>query len=219
MHPKTENAADNKSFISKEQWFKWITELFKIAKIGMLYSESDFGTERYQRINNIAAEMANAVSDLSLEQIKGVFDREIGYPTPKLLVRAAVFRDDKILLVKERSGKWSLPGGWVEMQDSIVSAAEREVKEEAGLDVCVDKVISIEDRDKHHSYLYMFKVIKILVECKLLGGHFQPNNETSDSGFFSLDEIPELDEIRVTQDQIDMCFKAHNDDKWKTIVE
>lgn len=102
---------------------------------GLTYSKDVFDIERFERIREIAAEMLSLQSGIPIEKVKNLFCNETGFQTPKLDTRAAIFKDDKILLVKEKNGTWSLPGGWVDINQSIKTNTEKEVKEEAGLNV------------------------------------------------------------------------------------
>ena len=95
-----------------EKWLQWAVELQSLAQAGLYYAEDDYNRERYGRIREIAAEMVSFKTDVSLEKVKDLFCCETGYQTPKLDTRAAIFKDNKILLVHERNGTWSLPGGW-----------------------------------------------------------------------------------------------------------
>lgn len=95
-----------------EEWIKWAVELQSIAQAGLTYSKDEFDIERFERIREISAEILSKKSELNLEKVKDLFCNEEGYQTPKIDTRAAVFKDNKILLVKEKvSGEWSLPGG------------------------------------------------------------------------------------------------------------
>lgn len=107
-------------------------------------------------------------------------------------------KDDKILLVHEKNGFWSLPGGWVDVLESIESNTIKEVKEEAGLDVVAKKVIAIQDRNKHNTPIYPYGVCKVFVECEVMGGEFVENIETVEIGYFSLDNLPKLAEEKCT---------------------
>ena len=92
-------------------WVDWIVELQSLAQAGLAYSKDAYDKERYERIREISAEMMSHIADVPLEKVKGLFCNEIGYQTPKIDTRAAIFKDDKILLVQEKNGTWSLPGG------------------------------------------------------------------------------------------------------------
>jgi len=124
-----------------------------------------------------------------------------------------------ILLVKEADGKWSLPGGWVDVNLSVKENMIKEVKEEAGLDVEVEKVIAVQDREKHNLPIYAYKICKIFIQCSVIDGSFKANNETTDSRYFSLEELPPLATEKSTAEQIKMCFQAFSDQDWKTILD
>ena len=85
------------------------------------YTKDDFDRERFVRIREIAAEMVSMQSDLPLSKVKDLFCNETGFQTPKLDTRAAIFDEDRILLVREKNGTWSLPGGWVDVTESVKS--------------------------------------------------------------------------------------------------
>ena len=197
--------------IEKERWLSWAVELQSLAQAGLFYTKDVFDEERYQRIRAIAAEMVAAGGGLPLEKAEELFCCETGYQTPKLETRAAVFQGEKILLVQEREGDWALPGGWVDVNLSVKENAVKEVWEEAGLEVTADRVIAVQDREKHNRPIYAYKVCKVFVLCGLVGGSFQPNSETIASGYFGLDELPPLALSKNNEEQIRMCFEAYHD--------
>lgn len=139
-----------------------------------------------------------------------------GRETPKLDTRAAIFQGEKILLVRELDGLWSLPGGWVDAGLSVAESAVKEVLEEAGLTVRAERIIAVQDREKHNQPVYAWKICKIFVLCTLLGGAFVENSETTESGYFSLEDLPPLAEEKNTQEQIALCFEAHCAKQWET---
>ncbi len=200
---------------TKEQWLQWAIELQSIAQIGLTYTKDVFDEERFQRIRAIAAEMLALQSDMPFDKVQGLFCNESGYQTPKIDTRAAIFQDDTILLVEENSGKWSLPGGWVDVNLSIKENTIKEVKEEAGLDVLAERLIAVQDRAKHNLPHYAYGICKIFVECRVLGGRFIANSETKQSAFFALDELPPLDEAKNTVEQIALCFQAQQSENWQ----
>ena len=119
----------------EHQWLEWAKELQFIAQAGLTYTKDPFDKERFERVREIAAEIISLQGRLPLAQVKDLFCNETGFQTPKLDTRAAIFKDDKILLVEENDGTWSLPGGWVDVMETVKSNTVKEVKEEAGLDV------------------------------------------------------------------------------------
>lgn len=204
---------------NNEKWLSWAVELQSIAQAGLFYGKDKFDLERYERIREISAEMLAYKTDIPLEKVRDIFCCETGYQTPKLDTRAALFEDGKILLVRENDGKWSLPGGWVDVDLSVMENALKEVKEEAGLDADLDFVIAVQDRDKHNLPVYAYKICKVFVMCTKKGGSFAANSETVESGYFGLDELPELAEEKNTREQIEMCFDAHLAENWKTLID
>lgn len=200
----------------RQRWLQWAVELQSLAQAGLYYGKDPFDLERYRRIREISAEIISRQSDLPLEKVRNLFCNEIGYQTPKLDTRAAIFQDGKILLVRENNGTWSLPGGWVDVDLSVRENAVKEVREEAGLEVSADFLIAVQDRDKHNRPIYAYKVCKVFVRCTLLGGCFQPNVETTESRFFPLDALPRLAEEKNTAEQIALCFAANEAEHWTT---
>lgn len=204
---------------TNEKWLQWAVELQSIAQAGLFYGKDPFDLERYERIREISAEMISYKTEIPLEKVKDLFCNEAGYQTPKLDTRAAIFENNKILLVQEKSGKWSLPGGWVDVDVSVKENTIKEVKEEAGLDVTADRIIAVQDREKHNLPVYAYKVCKIFVLCSVIGGRFEKNIETTDSRYFGLDELPELAEEKNTNEQIEMCFEAYQAENWVTMFD
>ncbi|MBM6820859.1 MULTISPECIES: NUDIX hydrolase N-terminal domain-containing protein [Clostridia] len=208
----------NNTFL-KEPWLKWAIEIQSIAQCGLTYTKDVYDKERYEQLRNIAAEMLSYKTEIPVNKIKNLFCNEEGYQTPKLDTRAAIFKDGKILLVHEKSGTWSLPGGWVDVLESIESNTIKEVKEEAGLDVIAKKIIAIQDRNKHNTPLYPYGVCKVFVQCDLIGGEFIENIETTEIGYFSLDNLPNLSNEKSNFEQIEMCFKAKEDENWIVVFD
>ncbi len=202
-----------------EKWLEWAVELQSLAQAGLYYGKDIFDKERYERIRDIASEMVAYKTDISSDKVKDLFCCETGYQTPKLDSRAAIFKGDKILLVQEKNGRWSLPGGWVDVNISVKENVIKEVKEEAGLDVTADMVIAVQDREKHNLPVYAYKVCKIFVLCSVIGGEFEENSETVQSDYFGIDELPELSLEKNNEEQIKMCFDAYYSDNWKTYLD
>jgi len=201
-----------------EPWLAWAIELQALSQNGLTYTKDTFDKERFERIREIAAEILAMKADLSVETVKGLFCNETGYQTPKLDTRAAIFKDNKILLVNEY-GKWSLPGGWVDVLESVYTNTVKEVKEESGFDVKPLRLIALQDRNKHNFPPYPYGICKIFVLCELIGGEFVINNETCESHFFSLSELPELATEKNTRKQIEMCFQANDNENWVVLFD
>lgn len=197
------------------KWLEWAKELQFIAQAGLTYSKDAFDIGRFERIREISAEMLSLQSGVPLEKARDLFCNEVGFQTPKLDTRAAIFRDNKILLVRENNGFCSLPGGWVDVNQTVKSSAEKEAKEEAGLDVEAVRIIAVQDRNHHNPPPYAYNICKVFVLCDVKGGVFQPNLETTESNYFGLSELPALANEKNTKEQIKMCFSAYQDKNWQ----
>lgn len=194
---------------------RWAMEIQSIAQCGLAYVRDPYDAERYARLRALAAEMMAFQTGLPAERIETLFCNERGYQTPKIDTRAALFREDKILLVRERDGRWALPGGWCDVLESVASNAVKEVREEAGLIARVERVIAIQDRNRHNLPVYAYGVCKVFLLCREEGGAFQENIETTGFDCFSLDELPPLAEEKCNREQIEMCFRARADENWR----
>ena len=199
-----------------EKWLKWAIEIQSLAQAGLEYTDNVYDIERYERLREISAEIIAKKTDMDLEKVKDLFCNETGYQTPKIDTRAAIFKDNKILLTHESNGTWSLPGGWCDVLESVKSNTIKEVKEETGLDVTANRLIAVQDRNKHNKPIYAYGVCKVFILCDVIGGEFIKNIETTETRYFGLDEIPDnLAEEKTTKEQIEMCFKAINDPNWQ----
>ena len=196
---------------SEPQWLRWSRQLMAIAQNGLTYSNSPYDVERYEAVRRVAAEMMADHTGTAPERIVSLFARESGYATPKVVVRGVVFRDDAILLAKEREdGGWTLPGGWADVNESPREAVEREVVEESGYRVRAAKLLALLDRAKHpHVPPFPFHIYKVFILCDLIGGETAASQETEDVGFFPENAIPELSVARTTAGQIARLFKHH----------
>lgn len=200
-------------------WVSWAIELQFIAQAGITYCRDPFDMERFERLREISAEIMAHQSEIPIAKVRDMFCNETGFQTPKLDTRAAIFENDKILLVKESDGKWSMPGGWVDVNQTIRSNTIKEVKEEAGLDVIPTRMIALEDRNLHNVPQYAYGICKAFVLCEVIGGNFTPNMETVKSDYFALDQLPELALDKNTAAQIALCFQAAAADNWSTVFD
>ena len=203
----------------EDRIIRWASELQSMAQAGLYYSENPFDRERYQRIREIAAEMLAERTGLPLEKVTDLFCGGVGYQTPKVDTRGAVFQDGRILLVRERDGRWAIPEGWCEYNLSPADNAVKELKEEAGVDAAVRSLIAVQDRDKHNQPPYPYGVVKIFFLCEAMGGDFVPNAETTERGCFPEDALPPLAGEKCTEEQVRMCFQAYRDPAWSVAFD
>lgn len=207
--------------LKNDIWKKWAQELQFLAQSSLAYSKDKFDRERSERIRDIACEMLSYKYDLPIEKIKMDFASEIGYQTPKVETRAAIIKDNKILLVKEQlDGKWALPGGYQDVNVSVRENIIKEASEEAGAVVQPLKVIAVLDYNRHHHVNFPLGMVKIFVLCEYINHSFNENTETLGAEFYSLDDLPELSLTRTTKKQLEMCFECYKDpENWDTIFD
>ncbi len=193
------------------QWFEWAQRLQAIAQTGLTYAKDPFDIERYQAIQEIAAEIMSAGAGTDISIVKDLFVAQAGYATPKVDVRAAVFNEqDNILLVREREdGCWTLPGGWADIGNSPSENVVREVLEESGYAVTVLKLAAVYDRARHGHPPIAFYTYKLFFMCQLTGGIAASGTETDSVEFFAEHELPQLSLTRVTSAQISHMFDHH----------
>ena len=195
-----------------EPWLKWIRRLQAIAQNGLAFSTDPFDRERYEELRSIAGEMLASSSGMDPARAYQILGAEEGYATPKMDVRGGVFREDRILLVREKSDDlWTLPGGWADVGESPSAAVEREIREESGFATRVAKLVALYDRNKHEHPPMLFHVYKAFFLCDIVGGSAAQSLETSETGFFPRDALPELSRPRVTMRQIDRLFAHFRD--------
>jgi len=196
---------------SKHQWLKIARELQSIAQAGLTYTQNKYDLERYEQIKQLSKNIVDEYSGLAMEKIDQIFELEEGYLTPKVDVRGVIFREDKVLLVKETiDGKWALPGGWADVGYTASEVVEKEVQEEAGLKVKVKRLMAVLDKKCHPHPPDLYYVYKMFFLCDQIGGQLKRGMETSDVGYFGIDELPELSTGRNTKGQIEMVFELKN---------
>ena len=195
----------------KHKWLEWVTEMQSIAQAGLTFCENQYDRDRYMKLRALTVDILHEYTGLTHEKITNLFASENGYQTPKVDIRSAVFNGDRILMAKEKiDGRWSLPGGWADVNTSVSESAIRECLEEAGAVVKPKRIIAIHTANRQNDFVYPFTIYKIFVECELIEWNFIENTETYGSGFFGIDDLPDLSTERNTVQQVKMCFEARN---------
>lgn len=203
---------DNK----RDKLIEYIMEIQSMAQSALFYVKDAYDKERFERLRDISAEMMALKTDLPIETVKNLFCSDYGYQTPKVDTRAAIFKDDKILLVHENNGTWSMPGGWCDFNISPVENTVKETKEEAGKDIEVKSVISVQNRDNHNVPPYAYAIVKIFYLCEEIGGDFNDNIETTEIAYFAENELPNMAQEKCNEEQVHMCFEAYRTKNWRT---
>jgi len=200
-------------------WLAWAREIFSLSQAGLTYSKNDFDLERYRRLQEIAAEIISSQSEFTKDAVLGSFSIQAGYITPKIDVRAAVVQDGKILLVQEKvDDKWSMPGGWADLGEYPSEMVVREVREESGFDVRVDKMIAVYDANRI-TPLEFYHAYKLIFLCTIIGGEAQTSIETFGVDFFAPDELPPLSEFRTNKTMLDEVIAHTKDPNRPTFFE
>ena len=198
----------------RPHWLRWAQRIQSIAQTGLAYARDPFDRERYELLREISVEMASRGLDEDEGKVRPVFASATGYPTPRVDVRAVVFREDALLLVRERrTGGWTLPGGWADVGDTPRVAAERETLEESGFEVRAEKLLALLDKSRHEHPPALEYAYKVLIGCRLEGGEPRTSHEVDEVGFFTEGAIArlELDLDRTTPGQVALAFAHHRD--------
>jgi ADP-ribose pyrophosphatase YjhB (NUDIX family) len=201
--------------IDEPDWLVWARELQAIAQTGLAFTRDPYDRERYETLRGLAARIFAAHSDVSVDKIVALFAGETGYATPKVDVRAAVFdHRERLLMVRETAdnGRWTLPGGWADVNLTAAENVAKEALEESGYTVLVRKLAALWDRTRQGHPNKVFSCCKLFFICEATGGKPTTGLETSGIGWFSEDDIPEdLSLGRVLPKQIKRMF-AHKRD-------
>jgi ADP-ribose pyrophosphatase YjhB (NUDIX family) len=188
-----------------------VRELAAIAQTGGHFAQNPYDQERYRRVGEIAGALLAGWSDVPAETIQGWSRQEFGYATPKVDVRAFVLQADRVLLIREDAdaGRWTLPGGWADVNESPSESVIREVEEESGYVVKPIRLLAVLDREKQgHAPPFPYHVYKLFFHCELAGGSPRQTTESSESAFFAKNELPDLSLSRVLPGQIRGFFEA-----------
>lgn len=191
-----------------------------IAQAGLTYSEGEYDIERYKELRKISIDIMSLISNTKIEKIEELFANETGYQTPKVDIRAVIFTDNNILLVREKiDGLWSLPGGWAEIGLTPGENAKKEVKEEAGLEVIPKRILAILDKKCHDHPPSPYHTYKIFILCEIKSGQLSPGLETDAVKFFTEKNLPRLSIDRNTKTQLKILFDLNKNSPTETVFD
>lgn len=189
-------------------WLAIAKQINSIAQSGLAFTNDKFDKERYLQLLDLSINIINKITEIDNSKLQFVFNRDIGYQTPKVGVRAVVVEDSKILLVKEKmDGKWTLPGGYADTGMTPSEIVINEVKEESGFDVKATRILGFIDYNKHQARPFPFDIYQLFMQCEIIGGTAIPGLETSQVAFFDINGLPELSERRVTRGQLVQMYQ------------
>lgn len=182
-------------------WLLWAREIQAISQTGLAFSQDPYDLERYRALGRLSARIMAEHTGASEEHIQGLFDQQVGYATPKVGVRGAVFdAEGRILMVREAvdDHRWTLPGGWADVNQTPTQSVVREVFEESGYRVRAVKLAAVWDRAKQMQPPIPFSILRMFFVCELLGGEPTTSLETSEVGWFAESDIPADLSVRRT---------------------
>jgi ADP-ribose pyrophosphatase YjhB (NUDIX family) len=198
--------------MSEPDWLTWARELQALAQTGLAFNEAGYDHERYLALQALAVRIVAARGGAGPREVQALFAEQTGYATPKVDVRGAVFRDGRILLVREAAdeGRWTLPGGWADVNLTPAENGVKEVREESGFEVRVRKLAAVWDRTRQGHTPQLFDAYKLFFLCDITGGAAAVSAETTEVGFFAAADIPgDLSVARVLPHQIARMFEHH----------
>ena len=197
------------------EWLAWARDIQALAQSGLTFTKDAYDRERYEALRDISARMAAAYGDTSIEKVAGLFAGQAGYATPKIDVRGAAFdAQGRILMVREvvDGGRWTLPGGWADVNLTPAENVAKEMREESGFVVRVQKCVAVWDRTRQGHEPQFFSAAKLFYLCEITGGSATPSLETSEVAFFAESELPaDLSTGRVLPRQLARMFAHHRE--------
>jgi ADP-ribose pyrophosphatase YjhB (NUDIX family) len=191
---------------------QWARRVQAIAQNGLEFSKDPFDRDRFDQLQQLVTTILSAELGITPDALKELWKGDEGYATPKVDVRGAVFDQDRVLLVRERSdGKWTLPGGWVDVGDAPAFAVEREIREESGYLAKAVKLAALYDKNNpaHGHPPSILHIYKLFFLCELTGGAPALSNETDGVDFFPINSLPTLSTGRTTQSEIERLHQHY----------
>jgi ADP-ribose pyrophosphatase YjhB (NUDIX family) len=209
--------------VTEPDWLIWARELQALAQTGLAFSANPYDRERYEMLRALASRMMAAQTAAPADRVEALFANETGYATPKIDVRAAAFDDRaRLLMVRESAdaGRWTLPGGFADVNMTVAESVVKEVREESGFDVRVRKVAAVLDRTRQGHPPAVFSCCKLFYLCDVIGGAATTSLETSEVGWFAEADVPgDLSLGRVLPSQIARMFEHHRNPGLSTDFE
>lgn len=177
--------------------------LHALARTGLHFCGNEYDRERYEEIERIAADLLGGPSPVQRDALLELWRGETGYVTPKVEVRGAVFRDGQVLMVRESAdGRWTLPGGWADVNETPSQAVEKEIEQESGFRTRAVKLAALYDRRLHGHAPTLHHGWKAFFLCEITGGEARGSYETDAVGFFDPGQLPEMSLGRSTPRQV-----------------
>jgi len=206
------NKTEQEKKVDTAQLLNYLKRVHALAETGQHFADSDYDMDRYTELERLSIEMIGMITGNDVRTLPVHISEKYGYRTPKVDVRAVIFNEqDEILMVREQiDDRWSLPGGWADVGFSPAEIAVKETFEEAGMNVSPLRLLGVFDKRCHNHPPDVYYAYKIFVECKANNNRIETGYETTDAGFFSLENLPELSTPRNTRRQVELMFEYRN---------
>lgn len=201
--------------MSEPQWLTWARDVQAIAQNGLTFCHNPYDRERYEQLRALSARMMGALGETEPATVEALFAGEMGYATPKIDVRGAVFNaQGQILMVRETidQGRWTLPGGWADVNLTTAENTLKEIFEESGYRAEIVKLAALWDRTRQGHPPDVFSCAKVFYLCALTGGvAHEQTTETSGTGWFDRDSLPvDLSLTRLLPSQLRRMFDHYD---------
>ena len=130
---------------------------------------------------------------------------------PRVAVGAVIFQGDQILLVKRRSepkaSNWTIPGGVVELGETVEACVRREIQEECGLIIELVRLVDVIDyieKDTLNRIKYHYVIIDY--EARVVGGSLNADSDAVEARWFDNNELPNLNLPEITRTFLDRHY-------------
>ena len=192
-----------------DKYLEFIKQVMAVAHTGITYSKDPYALENYNDLMELSKTMLHEYSSTNIPRIDLFADQR--YPTPQPTVRIVIIQDEKMLFVKEKlgpsAGKWSLPGGWVDIGQSVLEAAIAEGEEESGYPLRIIRPLAIMDRSKYiESDIYDTFTLVFLAE--VIGEYRGHNFEIEEIAWINIGSMPDLS-FKLTKKELSIIVNAY----------
>ncbi|AUM12423.1 NUDIX hydrolase [Ketobacter alkanivorans] len=190
-------------------WLAIAKRLQALAVTGQQFTRDQYELERYSEIESLSNQMLALLGNAPIAVVETLFaSGETGYVTPKVEVRGAILRGDRILLVQEKEdGLWAMPGGYADVGLSPAENVEKEVWEEAGMKVkaCHLYALRHKARGDYPPDPRDFYKLHFICQCQDTEVP-SPGLETHAAEFFPLHSLPPLSLGKVLPEDVQAAF-------------
>lgn len=191
---------------------KIVQRLLAITDTGLTFASNEFDRERYADIRDSLGQLLGQISDLDEKELSDLLRPTDFYATPLVDVRAFIVHQGKVCLVRgQEEDTWALPGGFCEVGLSPKENILKEIQEETGFKANVSRLLAVFDTNKFQFQSKQY--VKLVFECQLEEGAFQPNSEIAELDFYEPQNLPALSENRTTKEQLTLLWEIYQDQR------